>query len=118
MDEINSNKLNIKFWWHCEICGENFESSLGAMIRSRNTVSKGCSFCAGKKVKRENSFAALHPEVMDEFDPSNDVDPYSVTENSTKPAKWICRNNSSHKCYKCRNIVKRRSVKQPVYIDS
>ena len=67
------------------------------MIRSRDAASKGCSYCAGKKVTRENSFAALHPEIMDEFDPSNDIDPFSVTENSNKSAKWICRNNSEHR---------------------
>ncbi len=72
-------------------------SFFSSMIRARNTTSKGCSFCSSKKVTRENSFASLHPEVMDEYDPSNDIDPYAVTEYSTKIAKWICRNNNEHR---------------------
>ena len=85
------------FWWHCYICGEDFESTLGSMIRSRNSKNKGCSYCAGKKVKREKSFAYLHPEVMDEYDSSNSIDPYNVAEHSVKEAKWICRNNPEHR---------------------
>ena len=96
LSDISSCHLRENYWWHCDICNEDFESSVEAMIRSRNTTYKGCSYCAGKKVTRENSFASRHPEVMDEFDPSNDIDPYSVTEYSTKTAKWICRNDNNH----------------------
>lgn len=46
---------------------------------------------------RENSFAALHPEIIDEYDPDNEIDPYTVTEHSSKKVKWICRNNKTHR---------------------
>lgn len=85
------------FWWHCDICGENFECSLGSMVRGRRSSSKGCSYCAGKKVTREKSFATLHPEVMAEYDPCNAIDPYAVTENSSLKAKWICKYNPNHR---------------------
>lgn len=85
------------YWWHCNICGEDFDSSLSGMIRSRNTQNKGCSYCASKKVRRENSFASLHPEIMDEFDIENTIDPYNVVEHSSRKAKWVCRINPEHK---------------------
>ncbi len=96
-DIVESKYQDKNYLWHCDICDEVFESTIYAMIRSRNTKAKGCSYCAGKKVTRENSFAALHPEVMDEFDLTNEIDPYSITERSNKSAKWICRNNPEHR---------------------
>ncbi len=95
--DLKGEALKRKFWWHCYICNEDFEATLSSMIRSKYSQSKGCSYCAGKKVKREKSFAYLHPEVMDEYDSSNTIDPYNVTEKSTNIVKWICRNNPEHK---------------------
>ena len=95
--DLKGEDYNDTFWWHCNICNENFETSLCSMIHSKDSQNKGCSYCAGKKVKREKSFACLHPEVMDEYDSYNTIDPYNVTERSNKLAKWICRNNSEHK---------------------
>ena len=94
---LTGKSLNQNFWWHCNICGEDFYSSLSAMIRGRNTSVKGCPYCSGKLTKREKSFAALHPEVMDEYDPENAMDPYTVAEKSNLTAKWICRVNSEHR---------------------
>lgn len=96
-DITNSKFLNQNYYWNCDICSEVFESALSSMIRARTSKFKGCIYCAGKKVLKENSFAALHPEVMDEYDPTNEIDPYTVTERSNKSAKWICRSNSDHK---------------------
>lgn len=89
--------MHHSFWWHCDVCGEDFEAVLGALIRSKDIQYKGCSYCAGKKVSREKSFAYLHPEIMDEFAKDNTIDSYNVTEFSTKKAKWECRNNKDHK---------------------
>lgn len=96
-DITNSKFLNQNYYWNCDTCNEVFESALSSMIRARTSKFKGCIYCAGKKVIRENSFAALHPEIMDEYDPENSIDPYSVTEKSNRDAKWICRNNPNHK---------------------
>lgn len=97
LDDLVSSDLNKDFWWHCDICKENFKCSLSSIIRSRNSTSKGCSYCSGKAVLRKNSFAVLHPEVMDEYDPENEVDPFNVTEFSSKVVNWICRNDNSHR---------------------
>jgi hypothetical protein len=97
LSDLKNKDKRLNFWWHCYICGEDFESTLSSMIRSKDSKNKGCPYCAGKKVKRENSFAYLHPELMDEYDPENRIDPYEVTEYSGKYVKWICRNNPEHK---------------------
>ncbi len=67
------------------------------MIRSMNSSTKGCSYCSGKKVIRSNSFAILHPELMDEYDPDNEIDPFNVSEFSGRKVQWICRNNREHR---------------------
>lgn len=95
--DIKGEMRKDSFWWYCDNCTTEFESSVDSMIQSRNSASKGCPYCSGKKVKRENSFAYRHPEVMDEYDPANDIDPYTVTEYSTKNVKWICRTDNTHK---------------------
>ncbi len=88
-----------KYLWHCNICNEDFPATVAAIIRSllNNTAPQGCIYCAGKAVKRGKSFAALHPELMDEFDTDNEIDPYSVSERSSMIAKWHCRINPEHK---------------------
>ena len=96
-DDVENIKRTDSYWWHCPECDSDFESYLSAMIRSRKTASRGCSYCSGKKVKREKSFAVLHPDVMDEYDPQNSINPYEITEKSDKKVNWICRNNPEHK---------------------
>ncbi len=95
--DLKGDDYKNTFWWHCDNCGEGFQAALSSLIRSIDTQNKGCSYCAGKKVTREKSFASLHPEIMDEYDPTNLIDPFTVTERSNKLVKWVCRNNHQHK---------------------
>lgn len=92
--KMSSNKL---YWWRCPICNEPFKSLISAMIRSYSTYAEGCPYCAKKKVVREKSFGYLHPEVLDEYDPLNKLDPFQVTERSSKMVSWICRENPEHR---------------------
>lgn len=94
---ITSNDRLTKFWWFCNTCKNEFLSTTQAMIRSYSSFAEGCPYCAGKKVKKENSFAALHPDIIDEYSSENKIDPYNVTEKSDKMVKWVCRNNPEHK---------------------
>lgn len=96
-DTITAKERLKRFWWLCNKCQSEFESSTQAMVRSYTTFAKGCPYCAGKKVKRENSFATLHPDVMDEYASENKMDPFTVAEKSDKTVNWICRNNPKHK---------------------
>lgn len=93
-DELRSKDLRSVFLWHCNICGKDFEQELQVMIRSvqKGTYAEGCPYCAGKAVDRDDSFAAKHPELMDEYAPDNDIDPYTVTVHSGRVVKWVCRN--------------------------
>lgn len=93
---LNSTNYKEKYWWNCPVCGEVFESKLLTFISSYDKPYKGCPYCAGTIIKREKSFASLHPEVMDEYSPNNIIDPYTVSEKSNKEVEWICRNNREH----------------------
>ena len=82
----------------CDKCGEDYEAYLDSVLRSIKVHdSNGCPYCAGKAVKRENSFAATYPEIMDEYDPANEIDPYTIARHSDRIVKWICRNNQEHR---------------------
>ena len=42
------------------------------------------------------SFGDLHPELLDEYDESNDIDPFAVFPNCKDTVNWVCRNDKSH----------------------
>ena len=65
-------------------------------IASRDAFTKGCPYCTGKRVLREKSFGALHEDFLDEYGAENGLDPYEVTEHSSKLVIWHCRNNPEH----------------------
>lgn len=90
-----SNSLLLK--WICPICNEQFESRLQSMIVAQDTSTKGCPYCSHTKLRPGESFGDLHPELLDEYDESNEIDPFTVFPNSTDSVKWICRNDSSHR---------------------
>lgn len=94
---VGSSALATEFSWKCKTCGEVFRSSLGAMIRSRSSQYRGCTYCAGKSVSKGKSFAELFPDLMDEYDPENVIDAYSVPSKSGQEVNWICRNNNAHR---------------------
>ena len=78
--------------WKCNECDYVFESTLGSMLIIIKKPHKGCPMCLGKVVaKPGESFADVHPELMDQYDPANEDDPYMVLPNSKKSALWSCR---------------------------
>ena len=95
-DEVAYGEQKQKLWWHCFICGNDYQCEISTKLRGESSSAKGCMYCAGKAVVRDESFASLHPEYMDEFAPDNTIDPYQVTEFSGKQAKWICRTDKTH----------------------
>ena len=98
-DITSSSKVKEKYWWVCDSCYENFETSLENMIRARTSKFKGCAYCAGKKIKKEKSFAVLHPLKIKEFSSENTVNPYAVAEKSNISVRWICSENPLHSWY-------------------
>lgn len=95
---IDDTEIKDLFWWNCrnEDCLETYQATIQQKISTRSSFSKGCLYCAGKKVLREKSFAALHPDMIEEYDSRNLLDPFEVTEHSTRTVSWVCRNNPEH----------------------
>lgn len=87
---------NTYYHWECPDCKETFESTLNAMKESHKTATKGCPYCSRTKLLKERSFAKQHPELMDEYDPDNTIDPYNVFPNDKNPVGWICRDCAYH----------------------
>lgn len=86
----------VKFWWNCKTCKKSFDARLNAMIVAQGVKSKGCPYCAHAKLCAENSFAALHPEYMDEYSDQNEINPFEVFQSDERKVIWVCRNDSSH----------------------
>lgn len=94
---VSSNESNtVKFWWDCPSCGTTFPSRLQTMIVAKDTRSRGCPSCA-KTVQKGQSFADLHPNIMVEYDPANQLDPFVVFPTSKEVVSWICSAFPQHK---------------------
>lgn len=84
------------YYWDCLTCGEVFESTLNSMIGSYNTSTKGCPYCSRTKLRKGESFAELHPELMDEYDSENTIDPFTIFPNNPKSVGWVCKDCEHH----------------------
>lgn len=75
----------------CEHCGTPHEWT--AMVYARTRVrGTSCPLCARQKTCRCRSLAAMHPELMKqwEWEGNKGTDPYSVACLSNKKVFWIC----------------------------
>jgi hypothetical protein len=81
-------------WWKCPE-GEDHEwkSNIGKQTRS-----KGCPICIGRKLVKSNSFAALYPEIAKQWHPTKNgnLKPNDVRPGSTKKVWWICSRGDDH----------------------
>lgn len=73
-----------KYWWSCNICGNHFKNKIQYMIESLKTKTKGCPYCSNTIPIKGNSFADIHPELMDEYDSKNTIDAFTVFPGSKK----------------------------------
>lgn len=124
------------YHWNCLICGKTFESTLGAMLQSYDTSTKGCPYCSHTKIRKGEGFGDIHPELIEEYDSSNDIDIFKVFPNGKESVKWVCKNcgnkweatlalrhMGSGKCPECykvgRNIKEECfAAKYPEFVDS
>ena len=97
LKDLTGKDVKNKYKWNCDVCKNTFEANLSAMIRSRTSKYKGCSYCAGKKYIPGKSFGDLHPDLLTEYDPENEIDPYKISEHSGRIVRWICKNDASHR---------------------
>lgn len=97
-----------KFWFLCKK-GHEFEASL-----ANRTAGKGCPYCVGRKVSRENSLACKAPAVAALWDYSSngDLTPWDLTAGSDKTISWSCTKMHSWKA-KVYKMVKIRTIHCP-----
>ena len=84
------------YQWDCPTCGETFASTLNAMKSSHKSATHGCPYCSHTRPRKGESFSELHPEMMDDYDPQNAIDPSNVLPYSGSSVKWICKDCGHH----------------------
>ena len=76
-----------KVWWICAKCHE-----WQASVKNRNVLGRGCPYCAGKRVNKDNCLKTKNPLLATQFHPLNngDLTPEDVTPWSNKKVWWKC----------------------------
>ena len=74
-DQLRENSGK-SVWWRCQ---KNPKHEWQAHVRRRAVDGNGCPYCSGLRVLREESFAALHPDIVAEWHPTKNgmLDPWS-----------------------------------------
>lgn len=97
LSSITSYESNtLKLAWDCPTCGEPFVSRLQSMIAARSTSTKGCPYCSHTLLRKGESFGDLHPELLEEYSPENELDPFEVFPFSKDEAIWRCLKDPEH----------------------
>lgn len=75
------------FWWKCSAdhCKMSYEQPC-----AYRADGNGCPYCSGRKACHWNCFETLHPELLHEWSPENELNPSEILENSHSIIKWIC----------------------------
>ena len=91
-----ANKSNKKYWWQCSKSNEHVWQAVVASRTDEN--SRGCPFCAGRKVCYENSLAINYPEIAAHWHPTKNgrLTPDEVTFGTHKKVWWQCEKVSAH----------------------
>ncbi len=82
---------NKKVWWKCKV-GHVWKTT----ITSRN-VGRGCPYCSGKFVCKDNCLQSLNPSLSREWHPTRNapLTPQKVTTRSSKKVWWLCKRGHS-----------------------
>ena len=77
---------NKKVWWECK-SGHEWEMSVSDANKGR-----GCPFCAGRRVSKNNALAIYNPAVAYEwnYDKNGELTPQNVSYSSNKKVWWRC----------------------------
>lgn len=92
----SSNKVA---WWRCP---ENAEHVWDAPVHRVVTINKkgrsGCPYCAGKRVTKDASLAAIYPDLARQWHPrlNKPLRPSEVTPSSNKVVWWLCNAGRNH----------------------
>jgi hypothetical protein len=76
-----------KVWWVCEQ-GHEWQAS----PYKRSNQKRGCPYCAGKRVSKENALSTTSPQLLKEWHPTKNgtLTPINVSKGSHKKAWWVC----------------------------
>jgi len=79
------------------------------MNRTFHPEPTGCPYCSNKKVSKNNSLAALHPELAAQWHPTKNgkQTPEQVVSGSSKPVWWKCPKGPDHEWQE--RVIKRTS---------
>ena len=97
LDSLRDKEPNrLKVFWNCPTCHRTFPSTVSAMISSAKYKSKGCPFCAHRKLIKGESFGDFHPEFLDEYAEENEIDPFNVFPFCNTDVLWRCPKHSEY----------------------
>ncbi|MDG1728116.1 MAG: zinc-ribbon domain-containing protein [Emcibacteraceae bacterium] len=78
-------------WWLCEK-GHSYDMPI-----KDKTTGRGCPFCAGKRIGKDNNFAVKFPALLSLWDyGKNDMPPTTVAPRSHKKVHWKCPQAEDH----------------------
>ena len=79
-------RSNKKVWWKCTQGHEWID------LVSHRTNGRGCPYCSGRRVGKDNNLAVRYPELAKQWHPTknNKVTPQDVMPRSHKKVWWIC----------------------------
>lgn len=86
---IVSAKSGEKVWWQCpDYPHHEWQRRIAHEVESK----RGCPYCAGYRVCKENSLASLYPELVKEWDDweNGTLNAHDVLYKSHKVVGWIC----------------------------
>ncbi len=87
--------------WRCKFDNHHIWD---CVLKSRTTLSAGCSICASIKICQVdfcNSVFITHPHLIDEWDTEKNGDMKQFFGESENKFSWICKKNPLHK-WKCK----------------
>ena len=78
-----------KVWWLCPK-GHDYNSSING--RTRKDESRGCPYCSGIRVGKDNNLKVLFPKIAKEWHPTKNGDskPEEFTGRNSKKVWWLC----------------------------
>lgn len=88
-----------KVWWQCpNVQDHAWKATISNIVRAQKYTSRGCPYCSGHQVAKENSLKFKYPEVAKYWDKSRNLAlrPKQVTCMSNKKAFWRCDRFGDH----------------------
>ena len=89
-----------KIWWICKK-GHEWQAAI-----CRRVIGKGCPFCCGQRVSKDNCLSTVKPELSKQWHPikNGTLTPNDVTRGSHIKVWWVCE-----KGHEWEAVIKERS---------